>query len=570
MKRHLVFLIVSCLVFLISLPVGRAFWHGSTTSNNSVLLGLPGLQLLLDSRQGCFSDTGVTPCVNSGKVAQWNDQSVNAKNATQGTSGQQPSYSSNTDLFPAISCSGSRMLVGSNADFAAQTFTAFAAFDSIDSNFTEVLMNKGDATSAANSTWEMMASESSALHRQLDTFVGASNHTGPTYVGNFNWELTSAERLSATSKNIYQNGVLQASGSDSGGSLNAGAAILGICNGGLSGVSGNLPFVGYLRLLAYYSPALSPTDRQAAENYIMGQFNIGNPTFNVTTCAIDATVTPYAAQIYSTTDGLTWSAAAGVTNPVFTIPSSGGTGTTSSSFGCNLFFSSGKNTYYMAYEINDFSGTQKSFGIASAAALNGPWTWLTDVTPIPGCSSGCFVWNPHWFVDDDNSVHIYFLTNQNTGAGGAFTPMIVDAQNSALTSWSAATQLTGTALPAQCGDPYLISPGNSPLGVYTFWTRNFGSGFIEQYAGNASSRTSGYNTAVHTGNWLGVGTGWEGDTIMHISGSHWRLYAYPTAQGGGWAFLDNFDNWANWQNRFKATSLLFTKLITTGPITQGP
>lgn len=57
--------------------------------------GLPpnsiaGLVLWFDASVGVFSDAGTTPAVNNDPVQQWNDQSVSAHHASQGTLGQRP------------------------------------------------------------------------------------------------------------------------------------------------------------------------------------------------------------------------------------------------------------------------------------------------------------------------------------------------------------------------------------------------------------------------------------------------------------------------------------------------
>jgi len=55
---------------------------GNSSNNN----------LWLRADAGTFTDAGVTPAANTNQVQQWNDQSGNGRNATQGTAGNRPLY----------------------------------------------------------------------------------------------------------------------------------------------------------------------------------------------------------------------------------------------------------------------------------------------------------------------------------------------------------------------------------------------------------------------------------------------------------------------------------------------
>ena len=64
-------------------------WAASTGS--AYLLGLsPSIWLKADA--GVYSDAGTTPAVDTDTVRQWNDQSGNGRNVSQGTSAKRPTY----------------------------------------------------------------------------------------------------------------------------------------------------------------------------------------------------------------------------------------------------------------------------------------------------------------------------------------------------------------------------------------------------------------------------------------------------------------------------------------------
>ncbi len=180
------------------------------------------------------------------------------------------------------------------------------------------------------------------------------------------------------------------------------------------------------------------------------------------------------------------------------------------------------------------------------------------------------MWNPRWFVDDDGSVHIITDAQNGGSINTAMSPMIVDAQNAALSSWSTATQIAGTGLPADVGDMQLLSPGQSPNGEYNLWYRSL-SGADYGYIGYASSASlkSGY-TVTKNGSWLGIGADYEGEIPYHIGGAIWRLYMVPQGITGPWYYIDSYDNWSSWQNTPTGTYFGGVRAGTGGILFDGP
>ena len=83
---------------------------GATLAPNQV----SGLQLWLKADAGVFSDAGITPAVSGNMVGQWNDQSGQGNHATQTTSADAPTYTTNVlNGLPAIQFNGTAAVLNS-------------------------------------------------------------------------------------------------------------------------------------------------------------------------------------------------------------------------------------------------------------------------------------------------------------------------------------------------------------------------------------------------------------------------------------------------------------------------
>ena len=276
---------------------------------------------------------------------------------------------------------------------------------------------------------------------------------------------------------------------------------------------------------------------------------MGEPIDHVTTPVTYRGVTistfpqasPNGLYILSSVDGKNFTAPAGVSNPVFGFPSTGGSGSSSGTQASSVIFDG--VTYWVAYEFNNLSGSNNKFGIAKASSLAGPWTWVTDVTAVATTSTSTNVWNPRWFIDDDDSVHILVNVESGVTYDTAFHPVMLDTVDPTFVSWSGPTLISGT-FPSDMIDTFMMSPNNSPNGLYNIWFKQEGipgSLFIGYMS--SSSLKTGYSV-TQSGNWAGWGQA-EGPMVDHIAGSHWRMYLIsPIA--GAMNYSDSFDNWATW------------------------
>lgn len=276
---------------------------------------------------------------------------------------------------------------------------------------------------------------------------------------------------------------------------------------------------------------------------------LGEPTSHTTTpeTFIGMTIStfpqasPNGLYILASVDGVTFSAPSGVSNPVFNFPSTGGSGSSSGTQASSVVFDG--THYWVAYEFNNMSGSNNKFGIAKATSLSGPWTWVTDVVAVSTTAPSTNVWNPRWFLDDDNSIHILVNVESGVTYDTAFQPVMLDTTDPTFVTWSAPTSITGT-FPADMIDTFMMSPSTSPNGKYNIWFKQEGipgSLFIGYMS--SSSLKTGY-TVTQSGDWAGWGQA-EGPMVQHRGGSNWRMYLVsPVA--GALHYSDSTDNWATW------------------------
>ncbi|WP_037683543.1 glycoside hydrolase family 43 protein [Streptomyces griseus] len=194
--------------------------------------------------------------------------------------------------------------------------------------------------------------------------------------------------------------------------------------------------------------------------------------------------------------------------------------------------------YYLTYTTN---WTGNTIGFArSTDRVN--WTFLYNYTiPISGLTR---TWAPEWFIDTDGSVNVIVsLTTASTAT--AFTPYKITATNSALTAWSAPTQLAGIG-PNNI-DTFVVKVGST----YHAFTKNETTKYIE-YA-TASSLTGPY-TILKSGDWAGFGSWVEGPALVQLDNGGWRIYFDGYRDGKYW-YSDSYDNFATWSTRTEVPAL---------------
>lgn len=185
--------------------------------------------------------------------------------------------------------------------------------------------------------------------------------------------------------------------------------------------------------------------------------------------------------------------------------------------------------------ISDQNGWGNDFGLYTSD--NGvDWRFVqnVDCSVILGIYSDpgnkCRCWSGRWFIDSDNTIHLITVL---IPAGGhtCIYEMHPQDRNNLAGAWSVPVKLTGSALPADLQGPQIIKEGST----YYLWYLNWATFGVDgvQYVEVASSTslTSGYNTAVKTGDWAGWGITNEGNNVAQRPDGRWVMYMDHIGQG---------------------------------------
>ena len=169
------------------------------------------------------------------------------------------------------------------------------------------------------------------------------------------------------------------------------------------------------------------------------------------------------------------------------------------------------STWWVAHSNVNFAATT-SFDIAkSTDGHNFTYVMSVDCSSMTGNDANSAVWAPEWFVDDDESVHV-FMALRSTASSGNFFIYEVHPTNSEFTSWSAPAGLHST--PAAI-DPYMVKRN----GRYYLWWKDAGQ-FIQH--SSSTSLLSGY-TQDTSGDWAGFGTPREGPFLYELPNGTWMI-----------------------------------------------
>ncbi|MCZ0985443.1 glycoside hydrolase family 43 protein [Streptomyces diastatochromogenes] len=188
--------------------------------------------------------------------------------------------------------------------------------------------------------------------------------------------------------------------------------------------------------------------------------------------------------------------------------------------------------YYLTYTTHTWQDVSTTIGFArSADRLN--WTFLYDYTvSITNLSRA---WAPEWFVDADGSVNV-IVSCSTTDNEWIFTPYLLTATNSGLTSWSSPVALSGIG--ANHIDTFIVRIGST----YHAFTKNETAKYIEY--GTASSLTGPY-TITRTGDWAGWGSYREGPALVQLDNGGWRIF-FDGYGDGSYYYSDSYDTFATW------------------------
>ncbi len=188
--------------------------------------------------------------------------------------------------------------------------------------------------------------------------------------------------------------------------------------------------------------------------------------------------------------------------------------------------------YYVTYTDNTFTNNNSTFGIAYSTDLI-HWTFLASVHMPAGTFK---TWAPEWFKDSDGSINIIVNLNRTNSGDSNFIPHKLTALNSSLTSWSAATPLTGI------GPNYIDTFPVKIGGTYHVFVKNETTKYIEHAT---ATQLGGPYTFVGTGNWAGWGNNLEGPALYQLDDGTWRIVMDGYSAGSFW-YSDSHDIFHSW------------------------
>ncbi|WP_224364698.1 glycoside hydrolase family 43 protein [Hyalangium versicolor] len=193
--------------------------------------------------------------------------------------------------------------------------------------------------------------------------------------------------------------------------------------------------------------------------------------------------------------------------------------------------------YYVTYTTN-WEGNTIGFA-RSSDRVN--WTFLRDVTlPVTNLQN---TWAPEWFKDSDGSINI--IVSLRTVGATNFTPHVIKAQNSALSSWSSPVPLAG--LSPNYIDTFIVKQGST----YHAFTKNETTKYIE-YA--TSSSLTGPYTFKGTGDWAGWGNWVEGPALIQLDSGAWRIF-FDGYSAGKYYYSDSTNAFGSWSAKKELPSL---------------
>lgn len=199
---------------------------------------------------------------------------------------------------------------------------------------------------------------------------------------------------------------------------------------------------------------------------------------------------------------------------------------------------------------NDVYWVCHSYAVDTFNVINSPdlqnWTFVAnpDMSSIPDIGH---VYAPEWFIDSDDSVHVFVSCNDGDPVAG-FKIYELHPTNESMTTWSEPVEVTGVGLPSSAIDPYMIKIG----ATYYLWYKDNTTEYI-CYATSASL-TSGY-TEIKDGNWAAWGNKKEAPSILMMEDGSYRIYGQDyNSIPGEYIWYSDSDDLLNWSAPAKIVS----------------
>ena len=255
---------------------------------------LPGLQLWLDASDSSTlydATSGGSLVAADGGVARWEDKSGNARHATQSTSGSRPvrktaiqggldvlRFDGSDDWFVFSSSTSTFKFLHSTDS------TVFVALTRSSTDDASIVDNVGGSTAGTGFT--MYFANGSASSDKITAFAGRGVSQQTTFIntsGNdfvpSGWSVVShvGQPLDATAAErsaLRRNGGATQSNNSSTNAASTSNASNDLRIGSFHNLNTSYTFGGDIAEIIIYNSALSDTDREAVENYLMTKWGI--------------------------------------------------------------------------------------------------------------------------------------------------------------------------------------------------------------------------------------------------------------------------------------------------------
>ncbi len=252
------------------------------------------------------SDNGVT--TSSSNVTQWTDLTGNGNTFSQSNSSYQPTLTTGAvNGLPAITFNGSSQYLVAPSGFA--NFTSGASMFIVTKPTSSVTSARFLDIGTGSTTNSFGVCEYSPSAYLLYSFNGSTGSSIQGTLTTSQYQILEAIQNGSGTGSLYTNGTSVASGSVNNiNNTTRSAPVIGAYTGG-----GTYYFQGQIAEILIYSTALSSTQRQAVENYLLSRYglSIAAPTISpaagtyTSTQTVTLSTTSIGAQIYYTTNGST-------------------------------------------------------------------------------------------------------------------------------------------------------------------------------------------------------------------------------------------------------------------------
>lgn len=225
-------------------------------------------KLWLKADENVYSDAGTTLAATTNTVQQWNDASGNANNASQGSAGNRPTYTTNVvNSLPALDFSGDDYIDPSTLGITGTGgFSIFIALQPTSINTNQYIIDRTTATNNLTSL-KYASGNRFAVQKRTDGGAGLGGPESTTAANTSTFQLVDYMRTRGISYEIYVDGSLEGTLADGDGDLTPPTPRIG-----RHATNASRGLNGYISEVAIYNTDLNEAQRKIVENYMAAKY----------------------------------------------------------------------------------------------------------------------------------------------------------------------------------------------------------------------------------------------------------------------------------------------------------